>query len=115
MFSDTLTVWEAGVNHSSGLARLALMQLERAPQLGVARATLLREAKLDESQLRDPDARIPLAAVARLWRAVTKHVPDAAARARSPGACAIRRRARRPRRRRRGSRFRLEAVEAVIS
>src|SRR5262245_55337795 len=54
------------------------MQLERAPQLGVARETLLREAKLDENQLRDPDARIPLAAVARLWRAVTKHVPDPA-------------------------------------
>src|SRR6267142_1076084 len=39
---------------------------------------LLREAKLDERQLRDPDARIPLAAIPRLWHAVTSHVPDPA-------------------------------------
>jgi len=66
------------VNQPSGLARLALIHLERVTRLGVARETLLREAKLDERQLRDPDARIPLAAITRLWHAVTSHVPDPA-------------------------------------
>ena len=66
------------MNEPSGLARLALVHLERAAQLGVSRDTLLREARLDERQLRDPDSRIPLTAVARLWRAVTKHVADPA-------------------------------------
>jgi AraC-like DNA-binding protein len=66
------------VNERSGLARLALVHLERAAQLGVSRDTLLREAKLDERQLRDPDSRIPLIAYARMWRAVTKHVSDPA-------------------------------------
>ena len=66
------------MNEPSGLARLALVHLERAAQLGVSRDVLLREAKLDERQLRDPDSRIPLIAVARLWRAVTKHVADPA-------------------------------------
>jgi hypothetical protein len=32
----------------TGHVRLALLLLERAPQLGVARETLLRDAKLDE-------------------------------------------------------------------
>jgi len=66
------------VNEPSGLARLALLHLERAAQLGVSRDTLLREAKLDERQVRDPDSRIPLTAVTRLWRVVTKHSPDPA-------------------------------------
>ena len=66
------------MNEPSGLARLALLHLERAAQLGVSRDTLLREAKLDERQVRDPDSRIPLTAVTRLWRVVTKHSPDPA-------------------------------------
>jgi AraC-like DNA-binding protein len=66
------------VNEPSGLARLALVHLERTTRLGVPRETLLREARLDERQLQDPDSRIPLAAVARLWRAVTSHVSDPA-------------------------------------
>ena len=62
----------------SGLARLVLVQLERAEQLGVARETLLREAKVDERQLRDPDARIPLEAIARIWRVAGAHARDPA-------------------------------------
>jgi AraC-like DNA-binding protein len=60
----------------TGHVRLALVLLERAPQLGVSRETLLRDAKLDERQLRGPAGRIPLAAVARLWRSVASHVQD---------------------------------------
>jgi Arabinose-binding domain of AraC transcription regulator, N-term len=52
--------------------------LERAPRLGVSRDTLLRDAKLDERQLSDASGRIPLAAVARLWRALAARVPDPA-------------------------------------
>jgi AraC-like DNA-binding protein len=66
------------VKQQTGHARLALVALERARLLGVSRDTLLRESKLDEQQLRDPFARIPLAAVARLWRAVASHAPDPA-------------------------------------
>jgi AraC-like DNA-binding protein len=62
----------------TGHVRLALVLLERAPKLGVSRDTLLRDAKLDERQLRDPSGRIPLDAVARLWRSVASHVQDPA-------------------------------------
>jgi AraC-like DNA-binding protein len=62
----------------SGLVRLVLVQLDKLGQLGLAREVLLREAKVDERQLRDPDARIPLAAVERLWRVAAEHVPDPA-------------------------------------
>ncbi|PYN33145.1 MAG: hypothetical protein DME01_19290 [Candidatus Rokuibacteriota bacterium] len=62
----------------SGLVRLVLVQLERLGELGLAREVLLREAKVDERQLRDPDARIPLAAVARLWHVAASRVTDPA-------------------------------------
>ena len=59
-----------------GLARLALMQLEHTTRLGVPKGELLREAGITEAQLTDPDGRIPLAAIARLWRATTSRLPD---------------------------------------
>src|SRR5262249_27132762 len=62
----------------TGHVRLALVLLERAPQLGVARETLLADAKLDEKQLGDPSGRIPLAAVACLWRSLASHVSNPA-------------------------------------
>jgi AraC-like DNA-binding protein len=62
----------------SALARLALMHLERMTRWGVDRADLLRAAKIDEAQLHDPDARIPLSAIVRLWHAATLRVPDPA-------------------------------------
>ncbi len=60
----------------SALARVALMHLERTTRWGVDRADLLRAAKIDEAQLRDPDARIPLSAIVRLWHAAALRVPD---------------------------------------
>jgi AraC-like DNA-binding protein len=66
------------VNEPSSLARLALIHLERAARFGVPRAELLRDAKLNEEQLRDPDARIPRSAMVRLWHAVASRTPDAA-------------------------------------
>ena len=62
----------------SGLVRLVLVQLDKLGEMGVPRDLLLREAKLDESQLRDPDARISLAAYERLWRVAAAHVTDPA-------------------------------------
>jgi AraC-like DNA-binding protein len=66
------------VKQPSGLVRLVLVQLDKLGEMGVARDRLLREAKIDERQLRDPDGRIPLDAVARLWRVAASHVPDPA-------------------------------------
>jgi AraC-like DNA-binding protein len=66
------------LNQPSGLVRLVLVQIEKLGHLGVSREALLREAKIDERQLRDADARIPLAAVERLWRVAAGHVSDPA-------------------------------------
>jgi len=66
------------MTQATGHVRLALVLLDRAPQLGVSRDTLLQETKLDERQLRDPAGRIPLAAIARLWRSLASHAPDPA-------------------------------------
>src|SRR5262245_43292644 len=66
------------VKEPSGLTRVALIHLAHAARWGVPRAALLRAARLDEEQLRDPDARIPRAAIVRLWHAVASHVPDPA-------------------------------------
>jgi AraC-like DNA-binding protein len=54
----------------SGLARLVLMLVERTARWGLSREDLVRQARLDESQLDDPDRRIPVSAVVRLWRAI---------------------------------------------
>jgi len=66
------------VNQPSALVRLVLVQLEKLGEMGLPRDVLLREAKIDERQLRDPDGRIPLDAVTRLWHAAATHVPDPA-------------------------------------
>jgi AraC-like DNA-binding protein len=66
------------LNQPSGLVRLVLVQIEKLGHLGASREALLREAKIDERQLRDADARIPLAAVERLWRVAAGHVADPA-------------------------------------
>jgi AraC-like DNA-binding protein len=66
------------VKQPSGLVRLVLVQLDKLGELGLARNLLLREAKIDESQLRDPDGRISLDAVTRLWHAAASHVTDPA-------------------------------------
>ena len=57
----------------SGLVRLALLPLEYSREHGVPYVELLRAARLEPRQLRDPDSRIPLAAVARIWKAIAMH------------------------------------------
>ena len=66
------------MNQQSALVRLVLVQLDKLVRQGVSRETLLREAKIDEQQLTDPDGRIALTAVARLFRAADTHIPDPA-------------------------------------
>src|SRR6516225_4514715 len=48
------------VKEPTGLARVALMHLAHAARWGVPRAGLLREARLDEEQLRVPDPALGL-------------------------------------------------------
>lgn len=62
----------------SGLARLPLIFLERSQDLGLDREELMRDAGLAESELSDPDARIPVGKIWSLWRAVINRVPDEA-------------------------------------
>jgi AraC-like DNA-binding protein len=66
------------VKDPSGLARLALIHLDRMSRMGVPRADLMKDARLDEKQLADPDARIPLSALVRLWHAAATRVPEPA-------------------------------------
>ena len=62
----------------SGLVRLVLVQLDKLSEMGISRELLLREAKIDERQLSNPDGRIPLDAYARLWHVAASHVSDPA-------------------------------------
>jgi AraC-like DNA-binding protein len=60
----------------SGLARLVLVALERIARWGLSREDLLRQARVDEAQLHDPDRRIPISAVVRVWRAIATRATD---------------------------------------
>ena len=62
----------------SGLVRLVLVQLDKLSEMGISRELLLREAKIDERQLSNPDGRISLDAVTRLWHVAASHVADPA-------------------------------------
>jgi AraC-like DNA-binding protein len=64
------------VKEPSLVARVILAQLDRTTRLGLSRADLLRQARLDERQLRDPDGRIPISAVVRLWQAITARAAE---------------------------------------
>jgi len=66
------------LKQQSGLVRLVLVQLDKLGEMGLARDVLLREAKVDERQLSDPDGRISLDAVTRLWHIAASHVADPA-------------------------------------
>ena len=60
----------------TGIARLPLRFLRGAPKLGLAPADLLQRAGLRERDLRDPDARVPLARILDLWRAIIDQAAD---------------------------------------
>jgi len=59
-----------------GLARLPLLLLNRAGELGLDRDELLRRAGLAEVELADPDAKVPVRKLWALWRAAIAHTGD---------------------------------------
>ncbi|MEN0104814.1 MAG: AraC family transcriptional regulator [Pseudomonas sp.] len=60
--------------HASVSASLTQGVLHAAVRLGVARAELLSASGLDESQLGDPDGRIPFDTHEQLWRELTRRL-----------------------------------------
>jgi AraC-like DNA-binding protein len=60
----------------TGLARLPLLMLARAKELGVDEGELLRAAGLTEPELSDPDARVELSKLWGLWRALIERSDD---------------------------------------
>lgn len=62
--------------HTSVSASITLSVLHAASRLGLERSQLMAECGLDDSQLADPDARVPFAAQERLWQLLS-HMPHA--------------------------------------
>jgi AraC-like DNA-binding protein len=60
----------------SWLARVVSLYVDRVVGWGVSRAALLHDARVREEQLSDPEARVPVSGVIRLWRAIASHVAD---------------------------------------
>lgn len=58
------------------LARFPKLMLERADAAGLDRHALERASGLVQTDLADPDARIPTSKLRRLWREIIKVVPD---------------------------------------
>lgn len=54
----------------TNLARIPLLLLEYAEECGIDRGELLRLASITPANLADPDTRLPLSALLRLWRAI---------------------------------------------
>ena len=74
----------------TGIARLPLAIVRVSPRLGLDPAELMRDASIDTLDLRDPDARVPLAKILRLWRAVAERQPDPAVGLRLGSAMTVR-------------------------
>ena len=60
----------------TSLARVHLLLLRHAERLGMARKEVLRLAGMNEHDVEDPDARLPLSNSLRLWRILIDRVPD---------------------------------------
>ncbi len=60
----------------SGLARLPLILLNRAAELGLDRDELVRLSGFAESELADPDARVPVQKLWQLWRLAIERTGD---------------------------------------
>src|SRR3989338_5255410 len=63
--------------HTSVSASITLAVLHAASRLGVDRAQLMSACELHDSQLSDPDARVPFATQEQLWQHLSriKHTP----------------------------------------
>ena len=60
----------------TGLARLPLMFLRQAPELGMDPDELMSAAGLRREELSKPDAQVPLVKILDLWRAMIAFAPD---------------------------------------
>jgi AraC-like DNA-binding protein len=60
----------------TGLARIPLLILQRAEELGLDRAQLMSAAGIEEGSLRDPDSRVPVRRIFLLWRACLERCSD---------------------------------------
>jgi AraC-like DNA-binding protein len=74
----------------TGLARIPLHMLNHVEEVGLDRGELMHAAGLDEAELRDPDARIPVSKIWNLWRIVIERVPDPALGVRMGAAAKVR-------------------------
>lgn len=66
------------MNELTKLARIPLMLLDFAEQLGLDRASLMAASSLRPGDLEDPDSRVPLSTVLRLWRELAERTNDPA-------------------------------------
>ncbi len=62
----------------TALVRLPLFIAHGAKRFGLDPDALLREAGFGADELRDPDARVPISKLRRLWGVIAKRVPDPA-------------------------------------
>ena len=74
----------------TGLARIPLHMLNHVEEVGLDRVELMHAAVIDEAELRDPDARIPVSKIWNLWRIVIERVPDPALGVRMGAAARVR-------------------------
>lgn len=63
----------------TAIARLPLFIARGAARFGLDPDELLRQAGFRETELNDPDARVPIAKLRRLWAVIAERVPDPAA------------------------------------
>ena len=73
----------------TNLARIPLLMLEYAEQSGMDRDELLRLASITPANLVDPDTRLPMSAMLRLWRAILKRQEGTAIGARIGSTCKV--------------------------
>jgi AraC-like DNA-binding protein len=64
--------------HPTALARIPIRLLDQAALMGVDRRRLMTEAGMSLQELKDPDARVPVGKIWKLWHALIQQVPDTA-------------------------------------
>ena len=73
----------------TNLARIPLLMLEYAERFGIDRGELLRLASITPATLADPDTRLPMSALVRLWRVILERQEDNAIGVRIGSTCRV--------------------------
>jgi AraC-like DNA-binding protein len=71
----------------TNLTRIPLLMLEYAERCGIDRGELLRLASIAPADLEDPDSRLPVSAVLKLWRVILEREEGTAAGVRIGSTC----------------------------